>query len=276
MKNDMVAHLWANRSQESASNPQKNFFFIGDTIYSYRTPIAQHITHKGQSAVLLTNWTHSKTTKGHKRLVETACSHLPVFHTYEFTCNHSQQLAVYRAEYATLVGKCVKARGSRRLEALHRLVEEANQYAAFFGLETRLSVPDDLLAEHKAIEKRQRNRTRRKAQRERAVATRYLDRWVAGIECWALRPSLVSMLPVRLRVKGNEVQTSLGAVIPLDHAVKAYRVLRRLKGKAYQGNTIHLGPFVLDAIDTEGNVTAGCHTIAWSEIERIATLAGIE
>ena len=45
---DMVAHLWAHRAQESA--PQRgNFYFDGDTIYSYGShfPIARHVKHKG-------------------------------------------------------------------------------------------------------------------------------------------------------------------------------------------------------------------------------------
>jgi hypothetical protein len=36
-----------------------------------------------------------------------------------------------------------------------------------------------------------------------------------------------------------------------------------------------LGHFVLDAVDTNGNATAGCHNVAWEEIERVAILAGV-
>jgi hypothetical protein len=82
-----------------------------------------------------------------------------------------------------------------------------------------------------------------------------------------------------LRIAGEELQTSRGARVPLAHAVKAFRVLKRLhdKGQAYQrnGHTIHLGHFALDSLDTEGNVTAGCHTVQWAEITRVAALAGV-
>jgi len=49
------------------------------------------------------------------------------------------------------------------------------------------------------------------------------------------------------------------------------------KGQTYQrnGHTIHLGHFALDSLDTEGNVTAGCHTVQWEEITRVAALAGV-
>ncbi len=85
--------------------------------------------------------------------------------------------------------------------------------------------------------------------------------------------------PIRLRIKGDELQTSRGARVPLAHAVKAFRVIKRLrdKGQAYQrnGHTIHLGHFALDSIDSAGNVRAGCHEVEWAEIARVATLAGV-
>ena len=42
------------------------------------------------------------------------------------------------------------------------------------------------------------------------------------------------------------------------------------------GHTIHLGHFALDAVDGAGNVRAGCHEVAWEEIERVATSPGGE
>ena len=42
---DMVAHLWANKSQDSARESGGRFYFVGDTIYSYGShfPIARHV-----------------------------------------------------------------------------------------------------------------------------------------------------------------------------------------------------------------------------------------
>ncbi len=39
--NGQVAHLWANRSRESAKSNNGNFHFAGDTIYSYATPVGK-------------------------------------------------------------------------------------------------------------------------------------------------------------------------------------------------------------------------------------------
>src|ERR1019366_8962284 len=46
----------------------------------------------------------------------------------------------------------------------------------------------------------------------------------------------------------------------------------RASGQEYvrNGHTIHLGNYVIDRIDSDGSVHAGCHVVRWEEIERIA------
>ena len=279
---DMVAHLWAHKSQDSARNPCRNFYFYGDTIYSYGShfPIARHVTRKGKSAVLFTTRSYSSTTAGHKCTVESACRHLTVFHVADVTGSDCRkQFAQYRAEYMGLVGKYAKARQRKPdiLADLRGLVEEANRYADFFGLRARLTLPDDLtgmIAECQAIDKREKARKQREEAKQAREALERVQKWVDGESDYC-----PSYGPIRLRVKGDELQTTRGARVPFAHAVKAFRVIKRLhdKGQAYQrnGHTIHLGQFALDSLDTEGNVTAGCHTVQWEEIARVAALAGV-
>ncbi len=161
--------------------------------------------------------------------------------------------------------------------SLRDLVDEANRFAQFFGLRSRLSLPDDLSAmeaECRAIDQRERERKQRaEAKREREALER-VRQWVNGETDYC-----PGYGPVRLRIKGDELQTSRGARVPFAHAVKAFRIIKRLRkqGKPYErnGHTIHLGHFALDAIDDQGNVTAGCHHVEWPEIERVAILAGV-
>ena len=281
---DMVAHLWAHKSQDFARNPCHNFYFHGDTIYSYGShfPVARHVENKRGRAVLFTTRSYSSTTAGHKCMVEGACRHLTVFHVADVNGTEPRkQFAEYRAAYMALVGKYAKARQRKpeHLAALRDLVEEANRFAAFFGLRPRLTLPDDLtgmIAECQAIEKRDRERKQREERKREREAQERLQKWVDGALDYC--PSGYGQ-PIRLRIAGDELQTSRGARVPLAHAVKAFRVLKRLhdKGQAYQrnGHTIHLGHFALDSLDTEGNVTAGCHTVQWAEITRVAALAGV-
>ena len=164
------------------------------------------------------------------------------------------------------------------------VVEEANRFARFFGLRCRLSMPSDesaMEAECKAIEKREAQRRRREeAKRKRKEAKRQEEaleqvrKWVNGEtdHCPACGP-------IRLRIVGDELQTSHGARVPLTHAIKAFRFIKRIhdQGLTYQrnGRAVRLGHFALDAVDAQGNVTAGCHHVEWPEIERVATIAGI-
>jgi hypothetical protein len=280
---DMVAHLWAHRSQESARNGN-NFYFDGDMIYSYGShfPIARHVETKRGSAVLFTTRSYSATTAGHKCIVEGACRHLTVFHV-QHVCdtNRKGQFDEYRERYVELARKYSRARSNKPwiLGSLRDLVDEANRFAEFFALRSRLSLPTDLSAmeaECGAIEKRERERKQRAEANRRREALERLQKWVDGETDFLCQQSYG---PIRLRVKGEELQTSRGARVPLAHAVKAFRIIKRLhdKGQSYErnGHTIHLGHFPLDAVDTQGNVTAGCHHVEWPEIERVATLAGV-
>ncbi len=277
---DMVAHLWAHKSQDFARNPGHNFYFHGDTIYSYGShfPIARHVTRKGRGAVLFTTHSYSVTTAGHISVVAGACRHLTVFHVADVTASRPQ-FAEYRSRYMALVAKYAKARTRKPeiLACLRGLVSEANQYADFFGLRARLTLPDDLtamIAECQAIEKRERERKQREERKREREAQERLQKWVDGQSDYC-----PDYGPIRLRIVGDELQTSRGARVPLAHAVKAFRVIKRLhdKGQTYErnGHTIHLGHFALDAVDSAGNVRAGCHEVAWDEIARVATLAGV-
>ena len=160
---DMVAHLWAHKAKQIRPQSGGNFYFDGDTIYSYGShfPIARHVTHKGRSAVLFTTRDYSVTTSGHKWTVLGACKHLTVFHVQHPTdTDRKAQFAEYRERYLELARKYSRARSNKPwiLGSLRDLVDEANRFAQFFGLRCRLSLPDDLsgmVAECQAIEKRE-------------------------------------------------------------------------------------------------------------------------
>ena len=185
---DMVAHLWAHKSQDFARNPGHNFYFHGDTIYSYGShfPIARHVENKRGQAVLLTTRTYSVTTAGHISMVAGACRHLTVFRVADVNSTEPRkQFATYRAEYMGLVGKYAKARQRKPdiLADLRGLVSEANQYAEFFGLRPRLTLPDDLtgmITECQAIEKRERERKQREEGKREREAQERLQKWVDG------------------------------------------------------------------------------------------------
>ena len=84
--------------------------------------------------------------------------------------------------------------------------------------------------------------------------------------------------PVLLRVNGEQIETSQGARIPLDHAPRIWRFVKAViaRGEAYQrnGHTEHAGEFAIDRIEADGTMKAGCHVIPYAEIERMARTLG--
>ena len=85
-----------------------------------------------------------------------------------------------------------------------------------------------------------------------------------------------------LRLKPTDsdtVETSMRAEFPLTHAVKAFRLIRRVaeRGEAWEsnGHSLHVGHFAIDRISEDGTTHAGCHRIPWAEIERFARQIGI-
>jgi hypothetical protein len=113
----------------------------------------------------------------------------------------------------------------------------------------------------------------REAARENVAA------WLAGtLETYRLGYG-ARLMPdgsAMLRVRGGDIETSLGATVPRAHVVRALALWSGAvaHGVAWSpgGRTVHLGPFALSGIDAVGNVRAGCHFISRAEVERIAAL----
>lgn len=82
-----------------------------------------------------------------------------------------------------------------------------------------------------------------------------------------------------LRIRGDLLETSHGASVPLAHAIKAFRFVKlmRERGTEWQrnGKTIRVGHFQIDSIAANGDFVAGCHKFSWPEVERAAALAGV-
>lgn len=84
---------------------------------------------------------------------------------------------------------------------------------------------------------------------------------------------------LRLSEDKKEIETSQSAHFPVEHAVKLFPLWRTLVSHKREynrnGHTIHLGPYALDSIDSEGNIKAGCHYIKREEVEHIARILGL-
>ena len=125
-------------------------------------------------------------------------------------------------------------------------------------------------------------KSRDKKAREIAIAARLvreqenLKEWLSGdrASCYNLPEGGVWL---RIFKEDLLLQTSLGITLPIDEAKRVFNFINRCKknGTSWKrnGQTFPIGDFYqMDLITADGDMVAGCHTIKWNEIERIAKL----
>lgn len=286
MNNRQVAHLWANQSRQEAKG--SHFYFEGDTIYSYGAhfPIARHYL----GAVLFTSRSYSNTTAKHKGHVRQACNHLESFTVENPALNPSgKDVRNYAESIKTLSAALARARDPQwKLESLQREINEANRFCEKFGFQTRFSMPDETtlaaLREKSRLESiRKAKATAARNAKIEAENAEAIAKWIAGES--ASLPYSVQKVFLRVRqfsINGEssdgsattwttQLETSKGARVPIAEAEKTFRfiMLKRESGWHRNGETFRIGDFHLDAVNEFG-IVAGCHRIAWDEIERFA------
>lgn len=321
--NDMVAHVWAQMTQDEGRSHNGNFSFEGNTLYSYSTPIAQIHRTPGGPVVLLTDRSFSMTTNGkHKNAVWRATGYgetMPIFEVPFIGAwggqaissdrmstdaeRHAANLAYLVQQHVDAVAKLKRTREvwGAISELLERTGRPAFDYAATFGLPApALDLTQDTadIEAHRAARearnadpayqaKRQREAERRETRKAEKDAREQAERaererdqreaWLAGANNWYRGRSAHG--GAMLRVRGEALETSQGASVPLAHAVKAFRFVKlcRERGEAWarNGHTIRVGHFQVDRIAPNGDFHAGCHFIEWSECERVARQLGV-
>jgi hypothetical protein len=289
--NHEIPHLWAHQSQHGARNSTGSLYFEGLTIYSYGShfPIARHVTNlHDEKAVLFTTAHHSVTTSGHCSTVARAIPpNVPVFHVPYLGSDrnelpdHVQNRESYVRRISALLGKAKRARTHRdwlEREAL-ALREELRGYLSYFDLiavalpeSNELDALESWIRDHEAEERQRREEAARIAEQARCRdQAEQIQRFLAGDPA----VTYISGVSPMLRVIGDEVETSLGARFPRAHAIRGLAFVHavRASGREYvsNGHAIHLGNYVIDRIEPDGTVHAGCHVVKWEEIERISS-----
>jgi hypothetical protein len=290
-----IPHLWFHglgNGQTYARNAQGNLYFNGPSIFSYGShfEIARKVTTKRGDAVLLNLESRSVTTSGHQNMVRGAIpSGTSVFYIPELTGNsvtgpmHKRSLESYGKRIESALLKAARARSSWAKESNHedakRLTAERNSYVSFFPLRNK-PLADVPSLDSKAVEQIRARESQRIKQVSEETKKRNAERaakLAEDIELWK-NGQLVSgyfpNTPAMLRVSGQEVETSLGARVPVAHAKRALILVRAVvsRGETWEtnGHTCHLGNYKLDRIEADGTLRAGCHVIARSERERVA------
>lgn len=342
LDNHMVAHVWAQQTQEFGRSSNGNFYFRGDTIYSYGThfPIARFVTNAaGERAVLFTTDRNSVTTAQHISDVRGALRGLPVeVWSVAYVEGDAHQQNVDKAREAFDADAAQHARPhvsawrtlEERLQDIDARASLIWAYCDTFGVprdpnlnviakRARVIAAFERYNDPKAVAKRAKGSANRMLPHYRVAALHhaYVEgataqhpseeqwkrlpshmkrevigsawqmpsylrpmyqrsrisgaQWIAGAgsirECSQEYPTLV-------RKQGERLETSRGAEVPFKQAVYAFLRAQecRRTGTPWRANgeQIKVGLFALACIDAEGNITAGCHTLEWSEMLRLA------
>lgn len=177
VNDSQVAHLWAHWTPDSAQQDARvarnNFYFDGDTIYSYgrHFPIARHAARyedkptgkRNPRAILFTRHKNSVTTNGHIRLVRSALQRYtgkdaagfsfdnrPIFYVNEVKASSPYDHKSNFKDFAEQREGAYRAMGQSRSKAgefaslYERLTTAANEYSAFFGLRLRLKITPEI------------------------------------------------------------------------------------------------------------------------------------
>lgn len=109
-------------------------------------------------------------------------------------------------------------------------------------------------------------------EREREANAQVIADWKAGIS--NVRPSFDA--GTFARIKGDTVETSRGASVPLEHACRLARIARRLighGGKTWSDGTgPQVGHFRVSSIFDDGSAVIGCHEFDADESMRVLAL----
>jgi hypothetical protein len=133
----------------------------------------------------------------------------------------------------------------------------------------------ELKAKALASAARERKQKAAQAARFEKQCAEIVQQWIAGevvqIPGGMSKVYLRNVMTPRSGTDEYYMQTSKGATVPLAEAEKAFRfaVAMRNRGWHRNGEQFKIGDYHLDAVNEQG-VVAGCHRVAWDEIERFA------
>jgi hypothetical protein len=307
----MVAHVWAQQTQDTGRSSNGNFRFIGPDLYHYSALIAKFVTAaNGERVALLTARSWPATTSKHQSLARNAVIGkgftVPDIGNGASAPDHAANLAYLVKTYRDGVASLKRKRDIYDYYTEHATSEAntAQDYAAAFGLPDPGLTPEqdieEVKAHHKArysrlntpeaIAKREKDKERREAtriareerQRQATIEanSQAIAEWLTGERRHLpYDASYDSRGGAILRVSGDKLQTSQGVEVPLNHAIRVFRRVAACREAQKEwrtnGETIRVGHFEVTQITEDGTLIAGCHTIYWPEIERIARIVGV-
>jgi hypothetical protein len=301
MNNRNVAHLWASQNREHGKG--SNFYFEGPTLYSYGrhfkvAAFTQARDANGEQIVLFNSGSYSNSTGKHQSFARSALHglnvrviHVPDVSDAPAQYEHANNLQHFADAFASSILKASRARTNKQwhIEQAQRAQADAADYCRAFGLDMPSFLDDvvspELLADARDLAKRN---AAKNAEKERARVAMLAAEYAEKIEAWRNGASehecelwRFAGMPTALRVRGDVIETSRGADVPLRVAARLWAAVtsarkhpdnaRRLSNDM-SGDAV--GAYNLRQVKPDGSLVIGCHTIEFSELERMAHTLG--
>jgi hypothetical protein len=292
-----IAHIWAHQKAPEGRNPQANFYFNGRVIYSYGShfPIARLMEHKGKKYVLMTTRRYSSVTAQHLYHVRDAITHMAVFNVdrpLNDRCWPDYQRQAKEAWQDVLA--CPRAKWNK-VETFDGIMDEANDYAKFLGLKSRIKRPENYLEQFNIAEKHEKARNAREIARHIArTEQRRIDDEIAKkkleevIPIWRAGKFPTSRLPyhhsmgtmLRLVRRNKFIESSRGVFVPVADAPAIWEKVKQCRHDCAiwlrNGNPeeLKIGGYPVDEVHQDGEVRVGCHRLPYPELESIAKQLG--
>jgi len=293
MNNSQVAHIWANQSKTIAKG--SNFFFNNESIYSYgyHFEVARLVQteKKNKTIALLEPRTYSNSTNRHQSLARNAVHGL--YESFDFQLwnrdlTHKDFLEAFNRFETLVIDSLKKSKRARKYTDWHirnavNAVEQWNKLKAYFPTLTK-GIKKLKTLDQEQIDKLVESEKKKKAieaKKNKAFIDKQIKMWL-NHDINSLPHDSKTM--IRQKVKrvitesGNapeirlldEIETSRGASVPLDHAKLFFNAIKRFEKRPNDCNSrFRVGHFTLDKL-TEKGAKIGCHLLEWKEINRFA------
>jgi hypothetical protein len=303
---EALEHIWARNTDPNATKRSGNVSFTGMRAYSWNTVIACKYPNKDNSGGTCVfagdGIRNSGYTMGHKSAFRMALPQgwttinvelTPMAGSYHSLGGALADIKGLREchdhmkfpldEMADAVRKA-KSYGSRakNWKDLSRYLHNLNKLSEF--LKRKVITPDDLglnMGEENANLTRwnvsvasrpePKPRTGVIGSHNMPELPEYIDKWRAGKR--NIVPYSWQHTYLRLSKDKTRVETSRGAVVSVEQAEKLFALCTLTKGKDKTFNCselhIHVGPYTLDYIDSDGDCRVGCHQLEYTEMEKL-------
>jgi hypothetical protein len=276
--NRELIHVWANNNDSSVYKQANSVSCQNDVLYSYSTAIGQIVNN---DTVIYNTASYSNTTSKQQSLMYQSSSHylnriyLDI-HKYNlnklvFGQNDFNDLILepnlkQASEFLLKASRSKKYKDFYSSKALS-IFDNVEKYALLFNLAYELPNVDALTESALKADKEAKAL-------EKIYKAKRIQQQAEALENWRLGLDVRNHFEVTaLRIKDDVIETSRGAKIPLEHAVKFWGLINswHQKGITYVKNhhSIHLGNYCVNRFENDV-LTVGCHQIPYSEIQNIA------